>query len=92
LSYFFNDDLHVLISVGSLKEHEQVYSEDQNICYFKDAMHLLTKFIYMLLFNHTEAVNPTTVNIKKLPNSYPCMLKYYKKTTLLKKCGPQIWH
>ena len=29
--------------------------------------------------------------LKPSKYNYPCMLKYYRNTTLLKQCGPQIW-
>ena len=53
--------------------------------WFKDALPLsFDQNCLHLIFNNTSAVKPSKYN-------YPCMLKYYRKTTLLKQYGPQIW-
>ena len=54
-------------------------------------LYLLTRIVYILLFNHIEAVNPTHINMRNCQIQLSIHVNITEKMTLLKKCGMQIW-
>jgi len=55
-------------------------------------MHVsLTRIVYILLLNHTLAVNPTLVKMRNCIILLFMHVKILQKKTLLKKCGPKMW-
>ena len=51
-------------------------------------LYFLTRNVYIVLLNHTLAVNLSSVNMRATRCNYPYMLKSYRN---LKKCGLLIW-